>query len=277
MNKKYAKILLVVLLLAVIASSMFALSACNKQQPEREVFGESRIYELDFAYTNVMDQPMVGLILNLLLDPVESCFEFGTDGVVRGKLQTQTLNLNSLLDMAGSFSSGITKDSIAAQIGAVDVASMLNSNVEPMFPGIVSRIVDGDLKGALELVQKTMGLNITGIDFEDEEIKKAVLKMGEEYTRTNGKNMHLPSNLLDLIPEELCVAVTAEWEYELVHLKGSDGTPHDAVYIGGVSHNVNTQPFGVFTMTTSSNGTQRMVLRVEFLDVDFGLKLRTQQ
>lgn len=270
MNRKYAKILLVILVLAVVASSLFALSACDKKTPERTVFSEPRKYEFDVANTQLMNNSTIRLALAVLVDANESYLEFGTDGMVHGKIQTVKLNLDSLLDMLGD---SFSKDSISAQIGAINLASMLASNAEPMFPGLTSCIVEGDIVGALELVQKSLGLNVSGLDLSSDAAKEAVAKMGEEYKNSNGKSMHLPSNLLDLIPNELCVALTVDWEYELVHLTGSDGTPHDAVYVGGVSHDVHTQPFGVFTMTTASNGLQKMSMRIEFLDANIAFKI----
>ena len=47
---------------------------------------------------------------------------------------------------------------------------------------------------------------------------------------------------------------------------------YKAIYLGyAVKDNPTTEPFGVFTMT-EEDGVQKLFLRIEFMDVNIGLK-----
>ena len=258
MKRRYTKTLLTVLALALICPCLFAFAACDAKKTEApytpETFSKTRIYELDTEHTNLMGQTMAPLMMNLLLDKQESYFEFGKDGKVRGQLKTIPLSVNSLFDALSRFGNDISRESVSAQLRNLDIAQTLQEDVEPLLPGFTERLSDGDVEGAFKLLQNTTGLNFKGL---------------------GGKSMRLPANLLDLIPDNTQLSLTIDWEYNLVHLTGNDGTPYDAVYIGGeTAHSAYTQPFAIFTMYTESDGTETMYMRIEFVNVDIALKLR---
>ncbi len=279
MKRRFTKILLTVFALAIMTSCLFAATACDEKNTNAPytpaTFGETRIYELDTEKTNLMGDATAKLALALLLNKEETYFKFETDGTVHGQLKTISLSLNSLFDTLGKFMPDFSKDSLAAQLRNTDIADGLNENVEPMFPGFISRFLEGDVEGALKLVQNSVGLNVAGLDFKDEKLKNAVLKMGEQYKNTNGKSMRLPADILDIIPEEVSLALTVDWQYNLVRLKGSDGTTHDAVYIGGEpAHSAMTQPFAIFSRYVGDDGSETMYLRIEVANIDLALKLK---
>ena len=267
MKRRYTKTLLTVLALALICPCLFAFAACDAKKTVApytpETFSKTRIYELDTEHTNLMGQTMAPLMMNLLLDKQESYFEFGKDGKVRGQLKTIPLSVNSLFDALSRFGNDISRESVSAQLRNLDIAQTLQEDVEPLLPGFTERLSDGDVEGAFKLLQNTTGLHFKGLDFSEGPLKDG------------GKSMRLPANLLDLIPDNTQLSLTIDWEYNLVHLTGNDGTPYDAVYIGGeTAHSAYTQPFAIFTMYTESDGTETMYMRIEFVNVDIALKLR---
>ncbi len=279
MKRIFEKLLLTVLVLAVTGACLLAFAACGEKGTSAPytpaTFDETRIYELDPGNTNLMGNETARLALALFLDKEETYFKFETDGTVHGQFKTIPLNVNSLFDTLGKYMSNLSKDNLVAQLKNTDIAETLNENVEPMFPGFIARFIEGDVEGAMKLVQDSVGLNIVGLDFSDEKLKNAVLKMGEQYKKTNGKSMRLPADIFDIIPEEFSLVLTADWQYNLVSLTGNDGTIHDAVYIGGEpAHSALTQPFAIFSRYAEDNGSETMYLRIEVANIDLALKLK---
>lgn len=276
--KKKNKILLTCLVAVISLSCLFAFAACGEKETKAEftpeTFAETRVYELDTQNTKIMNDPLISLVAFGFIDKQNSYFEFGADGRVRGQIKTTTLDIDSILASLSSFN--VTKDSIGAMLKNIDLGSGLNTMAEPMFPGFARHIAEGDLEGAMKLVEDSLGLNLQGFDYSDPKLTAALKKMGDEYKNSNGTNLHLPEDLLDLIPQQL--AIVADWQYNIVRQTGNDGTTRDAIFIGGeTAHSAMTQSFAVFSMSKDKNGKETLSLRIEFLNTTISLKLREKK
>ncbi len=273
MNKKIVKILLCVTLIAVLSCSALALVACDDQA---HTFKKDRTFAFDFSSTYFMGfEPAVVKIVaaDLLFDTEETYLTFKSDGTVQGQLKTQAGlfgRIDDLLERLGALGIDMTMDDVNSMIATIDLAEGLEFYAEPMFPGFTDNLVKGDIAASFDLIEDTLGLNIAGLDFSKGELHEAIVAMGNEYKQN--KTLHLPSNLLDIIPKDAQLALTINWQYSLEHLKGEDGKEYDAIYIGGpVAHNAEqTQPFAILTMSENSKGTAVMHLVIEFMNIDLG-------
>lgn len=260
MKKSVIRIFTIAIALVLLSSCLFALCACN-EKPDDSVFAKNTRYDIDYDNLNMMgmNKLLVRPIINAAIDTENTYFEFKTDGTMHMQIQTSgTLfkDIQGLLDLA--------KIDISSALSSFDVKTSVDRYVEPMFPGFTQKLKDYDLQGALGLIKHSLGFNIDGLDFQNENVKAAVQYVGD--------NMALPANLLEAIPQDTVLRLTLDTQYALRDLTASDGTHFRAIYLGyKVKDNPQTAPFGVFTLT--ENDTVG-VLSIEFMNIHISIKQR---
>ena len=275
MKKNFVKISAIIIVTLVLCCCVFALVACDendgksgKSDAKPAQFNENTRFYIDNKTTDFMGQINGGedgesgslnMIENIALNQEQTYFEFGKDGMLHAQVQTKDGlfgNLDSILEKLNL--------DVSALLGSIDISQSLSYYVEPMFPGFTAKIEAADLKGALGLIQHSLGFNIDGLDYEDEGVKEAL-----QYV---AQNKSLPGNLLSLIPKDTVLRLTFDTQYAIRYLTGSDGKQYTAIYLGyNVKDNPDTEPFGVFTMT-EEDGVKKLWLRLEFMDINIGLK-----
>lgn len=274
MKKNFVKISATIVALLTLCCCAFSLVACNEDEKPAQ-FSQDTRFAIDNSVTDFMGQinggedgesGMLNLIEDIAINMDESYFEFKKDGTLHAQIQTADGlfgNINNILNMP--FVKNMLGDlDVGEMISSFDIVGGLDFYVEPMFPGFRAKLEAADLKGALELIRHSLGFNIEGLDYEDEGVKEALAYVAE--------NMKLPSNLLDLIPSDTVLKLTLDTQYAIRYLKGADGKEYKAIYLGyAVKDNPTTEPFGVFTMT-EEDGVQKLFLRLEFMDINIGLK-----
>lgn len=273
-------IILVIALVGLLAVSGCALAACGENvenKIEITAFEENKVYELDASNTNFMgnDGALVSMVALMLFDEEKTYFEFKSDGTVHGQIATKAGLFGGIKDLLASFD--MSEDDLKNMLKGIDLAEGLEFYAEPMFPGFTKNLVEGNIDKSFELIERSLGMNISGVDFTTGALHDAVVAMGREYTEKG--TLHLPENLLDIIPADAQLILTADWGYSLMTLEGSDGTTHEAIYIGGpvAQEPETTQPFAIFSLGTGDDGTPNMHLVIEFMNIDLALKLRTSE
>lgn len=274
MKKNFVKISAIIIAVLTLCCCAFALVACNEDEKPAQ-FKEDTRFAIDNSTTDFMGQinggedgesGLLNLIEDIALNMDESYFEFKKDGTLHAQIQTADglfANLNGLLSNP-TVKSLLGDFDINAMLENFDIEGGLNFYVEPMFPGFKAKLEAADLKGALELIRHSLGFNIEGLDYDNAGVKEALAYVAE--------NMKLPPNLLGLIPSDTVLKLTFDTQYAIRYLKGSDGKEYKAIYLGyAVKDNPTTEPFGVFTMT-EEGGAKKLLLRLEFMDINIGLK-----
>lgn len=272
MKKNFVRISSIILAIVTVCGCVLAFAACDGVMPKS--FKEDTRFTIDNSVTNFMgivkdsvnengeqEDGLLSLIENVVLNMDETYFEFRSDGTLHAQIQTADGLFGNLTDILSMLGDGFNVEEMLENF---DITTGLNYYVEPMFPGFTERLEAADLKGALELIQHSLGFNIEGLDWEDEGVKEAL-----QYVATEKK---LPSNLLDLIPADTVLKLTLDTEYAIKYFKSADNKRYTAIYLGyDVKNNPTTEPFGVFTMT-EEDGVKKLFLRLEFMDINIGLK-----
>ncbi len=257
------KMLILLMVLITLCASLTVFVACDDKASD--TFSEERSFAIDNQHTNIMGVVtgnVLGIIENLALNIDNTHFTFRPDGKLHGQIQTKAglfANIDSILALAG-----VNQDMLADMLSTFYIGDLIDAYVEPMFPGFKAHLQKGDLKSALGLIERSLGFNVVGLDYEDEDIKNALKYIGQTMT--------LPSNLLEIIPEDTVLTLTFDEEYSIRKVVGNDGKEYDAIYIGrDMLDNSNTQPFAIFTMI-EDEGVLILKLRIEFMNIDLGLK-----
>ncbi len=261
-NSNMKKVIVIALALALTACCLFAFAACDVKDG-RYFFEDGTRFKIDPNNLRVMGMELgdiFGLVSNLALNTDETYFEFNSDGTLHAQLTTKDGLIGTLPSLLNSFD--VDLDSM---LGSVDLAEGLATYVEPMFPGFTAYLEAGDLESSLALVERSIGLNIKGLDYEDEGIKEAVKYVGE--------NKRLPGDLLDKIPADTVLQLTLDTHYLIRDIVGEDGTPYTAIYLGNdvANRNTATNPFCVFTLTENEAGVMSAEMVIEFLNVRLGI------
>ena len=278
MKKNFVKISAIIIALATLCCVAFTLCACDDKTPTQpslkpDKFDSDTRFYIDNKTTDFMGQinggddgesGLLDKIEHIALNNEETYFEFGKDGKLHAQVQTKD-GLFADIDGLLSLIKGFNKDfDINAMLENFDIEGGLNYYVEPMFPGFRAKLEAADLQGALGLIKHSLGFNIDGLDYDDEGVKEALAYVAA--------NMKLPGNLLNLIPKDTVLRLTFDTQYAIRYVTGSDGKEYTAIYLGyDVKDNPDTEPFGVFTMT-EEDGVKKLFLRLEFMDINIGLK-----
>lgn len=197
--------------------------------------------DISFAITN--ESNVMGIPINLVLD-ASSGIELKKDGTFVLSLMLNDgapMLLNNYFDLEA--------------MSKADLSGFINAYVKPIFPGFTL----DDVEGSLNLIKNSLGAELVGFDFEDENIKKLV-----ESLETTGR---INSDLV--IPEGLGVRYTSF--YEIKTLKSETaGKEYTAIFTDKYSEG--GEPYFVLTMDTDSeSGKNTLYLRVEFLKLTLKL------
>lgn len=230
-------------------------------------FNKNTVFEIDNSNVSIMGNDLIyTFVAQLLLDDEQCYFSFGTDGKMHAQLQTNAgvfADIQGLLNDLKDSGFDLGDFDLAAIIESIDLGPAVENMVAPMFPGFTL----SDLKGSLELIKNSLGFNITGLDYDNENIKQIL-----SYVAQNEK---LPGNIFELLPSDMALALTFDHNYTIKTVYGANGKKMQCIYIGGdVANNAATQPFAVMTMGKEDNKTV-LDLRIEFMDVSIRLVEKT--
>ncbi|MCM1305899.1 MAG: hypothetical protein NC037_00230 [Bacteroides sp.] len=207
---------------------------------------------------------LLALALPVVTDSNNTYLEFTSDGKMHGQIQTAAglfgETLDSLFNLLNQFQIDFDRDKLNAMISGVEIEGMIDSYMEPMFPGFKAELSDADLAGALNLIHDGLGFNITGLDYNDEGVKEILAYVAD--------NMALPADLLDKIPADTQLTLTFDSQYYVKDVKGTDGKKHKAIYVSAIGANDATQPYCVFDVTENSKGDMCLFFRFEFMGVN---------
>lgn len=267
MKKTISKISIITVAVALLVAVSLSFVACDANGT---AFDSDTYFAIDNDTTDFMGTVsglLLGAVENMALNMDETYFVFKKDGTVHGQITTADGLFSDIDGLLGSiknppFNIDIDINSILA---GVDLTDGINSYAEPIFPGFKARLEAADLKGALQLVEDSLGLNIHGLDYDNEDIKAVVQEVAE--------TKKLPGDLLSRIPADTVLTLTFDWKYRIEEVEAEDGTKYQAIYLGNkvAARDQQTEPFGVFTMTEDENGRKHLLLRIEFININLGL------
>ena len=158
---------------------------------------------------------------------------------------------------------------VGEMLSNVELTGMLNDYVEPMFPGFTAKVNVGDLEGALNLISRSLGLNIVGLDYDNAEVKKLLKEIGS--------TKRLPADLIDRIPDDTVLTLTWDSSYYVWDVTGHDGKQHTAIAIGELGKTGETQPWCTFDLSTNAEGVQELFFRAEFMMSQLAFKEHIEQ
>ena len=286
-NAMIKKVVIVALIAVMVGALALGLCACdnnrnnNKDNNDNDDnvvewyhFDEDIRFDLNKSKTNVMDMDMGPTIIialfNMALDESNTYMEYKADGTMHFQLQTQAGLFGEKFDklMDALKTVGMEID-VGAMLANVELTGMLQSYVEPMFPGFTAKLEDGDLEGSLNLISNSLGLNIVGLDYSDAEVKKLIKEIGQ--------TKRLPSDLIERIPDDTVLTLTWDSSYYVWDVTGHDGKQYTAIAIGELGKTDYTQPWCVFDLSTNTNGTRALFFRAEFMMSQLAFKEHIEQ
>lgn len=251
--KKSFKLVSLAVCLVLVLSLALSLVACDKGSAKQYEYFQN---DMLFSISNT-DSEVMGLKLALfssVFDKNESYFTFTSSGKVHGQLKTKT----NIIDMLGGLLSIFNVDinEMASGLSDIDLdEAIVKPYVVDMFPGFTL----DNLKDSFDLMKKSLGLSLIGIDFEHPIVK--------EIEATH----RIPSDLVSRLPEDFSFGIAFDNEYFLKDVVDADGNTHKAIYVGDVvAKNENTQPFVIFTMS-EKQGKKQLKLDVKFIMVSLVL------
>lgn len=262
MKKSVVRIFAISIVLAMLLSCVFALCACNEKDDSK--FENDTRFGVDYDNIDIMgmNKFLVKAVKGAAIDDKNTYFEFKKDGTMHMQIQTKKGLFGSIPQLLKTLESANIKIDIASALETFDVKGSVDKYVEPMFPGFTQKLKEYDLKGALGLIQHSLGFNIDGLDLANEKVKAAVKYVGD--------NMALPADLLEAIPSDTVLRLTLDTQYAIRNLTASDGTQFRAIYLGyKVKDNPQTAPFGVFTLTENDTVGR---LSIEFMNIHIAIK-----
>ncbi len=250
---KRFRILSLIITVLLILTFSFTFFACDKDAEIKDEY-----FENDMLFKISDDTEIVGLPFGLvadLFDKEESYFTFTSDGKVHGQLKTIDNLVESALGLLDLF--GYDINELTAGLADIDIdEAVIQPYVVDMFPGFTLDHVEE----SFNLMKKSLGLSLIGIDFESEIIK------GIERTH------RVPSDIIDQLPSNFSFGIAFDQTYHLETLTDSEGNTFKAVYVGDiVAHNENTEPFVVFTQS-EKKGKKILTLDVEFIMIHLVLE-----
>ncbi len=281
MKKNAIKFLSLTIAIVMLVACTTALVACDKESVD--VFEKTTRFNFDVARVSAFGGEatdmggLVGLILPIVtdedmenlwaLDAKTSYVEFYADGTMHAQIQTAPNIFNKIGDIVEGLSSlmggggeDVSEMNLNAMLADLHLENFIATYIEPMFPGWTDKLKQGDLKGAMGLIESSLGFNITGIDTEDEGVKAIVESIAKNMRESNHFKIDDDIDILgafqaltDENGEGVRIAITFDSTYKIVSNVASDGKVHQAIYLGGLADNTSTQPWGVFTMTNNAD------------------------
>lgn len=237
--------------LVLVLSLAFTLVACDKGTEKKYEYFEN---DMLFSISNESEVMGLTFVFPSVFDQNESYFTFTSSGKVHGQLKTKT----NIVDMLGGLFRVFKVDinEITSGLSNIDLdEAIVKSYVLDMFPGFTL----DNLKYSFDLMKKSLGLSLIGVDFEHPIVK--------EIEATH----RIPSDLVSRLPEDFSFGIAFDNEYYLKDVVDADGNTHEAIYVGDiVAKNENTQPFVVFDMS-EKKGKKQLKLDVKFIMVSLVL------
>ncbi|MDD3946890.1 MAG: hypothetical protein PHI19_03530 [Clostridia bacterium] len=239
--KKILKLAVAItMLIAMVALSAVALTACDKQ-PEYNYLEQ----DTTFTITEFTLGALLGDSLNLaesLLDPSQSYIKLNQDGTCQVKIAFTEELISFVNFMAGDMA-----------MGNEEIESFSYQYLEVLFPGFDLT----DVSGSLALIENSLGLRIAGLDDGNPEYEnlKQQIESGNGITELS-------------LPEGLALELNSVYSVKELHSEYSGD--YTAVYIGGYDSSYNQEPYLIFTMYTNEDNQSCLKARFEILggDVD---------
>ncbi|MDE6060056.1 MAG: hypothetical protein K2G31_01095 [Clostridia bacterium] len=281
-NAMIKKIVIVALIAVMVGALTLGLCACNNNtdntnNPDTQEwyhFDKAVRFDVNKQKTNVMDMDIgptvIVALFNVAFDNANTYIEFKPDGKMHFQLQTQAglfgEKFSSLISMLKNFGADLD---VGAMLSSIELTGMLESYVEPMFPGFTAKVDVGDLEGALNLISSSLGLNIVGFDYDNTEVQKLLKEIGS--------TKRLPADLIDRIPDDTVLTLTWDSPYYVWDVTGHDGKTYTAIAIGELGKTGYTQPWCTFDLSTNAEGVQELFFRAEFMMSQLAFKEHIEQ
>jgi len=256
----FKRLTAIFILVAILCAGVFSLTACTAPpcivydiiaQDEETDLMDNGILSLVLTSPGILDKENTYLALNYRQN--------GPDKI-HAQIQTKSGFIGSLGGLLAF--AGVSMDEMLA---GLNLADMVDNMVETMFPGFAAKLRAGDLKGALGLIEKSLGFNIKGLDYENESVKALVNEIGS--------TMKIPADILERIPADTVLTLTFDntfYEKTVEIEEGGVKKKVDAIYIGEIGNRKDTQPWAVFTRTTNADGKSVLRFRAEFMGLKLG-------
>lgn len=239
---------------------------------QKTSFDKDMRFDLDVSKLGLMDIDLINpatltMLGNLMIDKENTYAEFTNDGQMHFQIRTKAgvfgELLNNIFAALRQLKIDIDKETVNEMLSSFEIEGMIDSMVEPMFPGFKAELMQGDLDGALKIIQNSLGFYIEGFDYSDDNIKAILNQVAHDMT--------LPGNLLDLIPADTVLTLSFDSKYYVKDVKGSDGNNYKGIYVSEIGANSDTQPFCIFDVTNDSkNGKTKLFFRVQFMNLSIG-------
>ncbi len=256
----FKRITVIFILVAILCVGVFSLTACTAPPTiTYDIITES-------SETDLMDNGILSVVLNLpgIIDLENTYLELdyneGDSGVMHAQLQTAGGAIGTLKETIKAL--GVSLEDMLAGLNLED---MVDNMVETMFPGFAAKLRAGDLKGAIGLVEQSLGFNIKGLDYENESVKALVNEIGS--------TMKIPADILERIPADTVLTLTFDntfYSKEVEIEEGGVKKKVNAICVGEIGKREDTQPWAVFTETTNDNGKSVLRFRAEFMGLKLG-------
>ncbi len=286
MKKTCIKALSLTLALVFLVACVCVFVACDEEAPPPScTFDKTTRFGIDFEDILLAGSSLGAILAPFtnsdgdawLIDGENSYVEFYTDGTMHAQIQTAP----SIFEKLGELGSLLGDDAdgdLNTMLASARLERLIEIYVEPMFPGWTDKLKQEDLKGAMELIEGSLGFGISGIDFENEGIKRVVASLASNM-RESGRfkvddDVDLTSILGALKDENgqgVRLSIEFDNTYRLVERVAQDGKPHQTIFIGDVAFNTATQPWAVMSMSNNADsedeklqalGGRRLVMHV---------------
>lgn len=223
---KKMKVISIIMVVLMSLSCLFLFTGCA------EHLDEDAFFQIKME-SRVMDYPVA---LALTAD----------SGILLKKDGTMTVSL-----MINDFATTLVNGMDLSSLSSVNIEKEAGAYAVPIVPGFTMR----DVLGSFELLKNSLGIELVGLDYENEDIKKLVDSLQE----TGKVNSDLK------VPGGLGIRYTGF--YELKTLRSEiTGEEFTAVYVDKYSEN--GEPYVIMTMTTDPESGKRVLyLRVEFMNI----------
>ena len=230
----------VVLALALALLLCFTLSACGKQDDTREYFSE----ETTYYYTH---GEAVGMEIDGYLDLETSFIKFYPNGKMILQIDPNVV----VISIAAIYLNANRND-----LAGISLSDMQR---------YTSEVLPGEsffaLLSALVKLSNSLGVNIKGIDFEDEDVQAFFAEFEETHT-------------IPKFTAPTDIALTIEANYGLCEIPTDfSEEPYRAIYLGDYD-SADADPFFLLTRYVTDDGKEALFLCNEMLSmqIDFAMK-----
>ncbi len=259
MRKNTIKIISVTLALMMVLVCAVTFVACGEMPTY--TFGKTTRFCVDFQNITLSGGSVGAIIAAFvdeessmwLIDAQNSYVEFYPDGTMHAQIQTAP-------DVFSKIAALLEGKSLNDVIADLHLENLIEIYVEPMFPGWTEKVNQADLKGAMALVEGSLGFSVKGIDFDDEGVKSIAQSIANNMTQNNRfkidddiDTLAIFQSLKDEDGQGVRLSIEFDNCYKLLELTAQDQKIHQAIYVGEISSNTSTQPWAVLSMTNNAD------------------------